>query len=182
MYLRHTWWTAPYLKKSVAGPFMFTVYAAPLEDLVRSYGVETMIYADDTQLYLVLDSCSDGKLQRLEDCARGVKAWTAENRLLLNDSKTEVLHLTSRFIRNPTPISTIKGGDCDVDIASEVRTLVSYLISTWLSYHKWTKCVARLAWLSPKLAVYESILTVLQQSVWYMHSWHPDLMPTIVCF
>ena len=82
-----------------------------------------MICADDTQLYLVLDSCSDGKLQRLEDCVRGVKAWTAENRLLLNDSKTEVLHLSSRFTRNPTPISTIKVGDCDVDIASEVRNL-----------------------------------------------------------
>ena len=108
---------------SVAGPFMFTVYAAPLEDLARSYGVKTMIYADDTQLYLVLDSRSDGKLQRLEDCVRGVKTWTAENRLLLNDSKTEVLHLTSRFIRNPTPISTIKVGDCDVDTASEVRNL-----------------------------------------------------------
>ena len=108
---------------SVAGPFMFTVYAASLEDLVRSFGVETMIYADDTQLYLVLDPCSDGQLQRLQNCVRGVKAWTAENRLLLNDSKTEVLHLTSRFSRNPTPISTIKVGDSEVDIASEVRNL-----------------------------------------------------------
>ncbi|XP_072041338.1 uncharacterized protein [Amphiura filiformis] len=59
---------------SVAGPFMFTVYAAPLEDLIRSYGVETMIYADDTQLYLVLDPSSDDQHQRLEDCVRGVKA------------------------------------------------------------------------------------------------------------
>ena len=43
--------------------------------------------------------------------------------LLLNDSKTEVLHLTSRFRRNPTPISTIKVGDSEVDIASEVHKL-----------------------------------------------------------
>ncbi len=35
---------------SVAGPFMFTAYAAPLEDLIKSFGVECMIYADDTQL------------------------------------------------------------------------------------------------------------------------------------
>ena len=40
----------------VAGPFMFTIYSAPLEDLIESYGVECMTYADDTQLYLVLDS------------------------------------------------------------------------------------------------------------------------------
>ena len=59
---------------SVAGPFMFTVYAVPLEDLVGSYGVETMIYADDTPLYLVLDSGRDGQLQGLENCVRGVKA------------------------------------------------------------------------------------------------------------
>lgn len=108
---------------SVAGPFMFTVYAAPLEDVIRSYGVEVMIYADDTQLYLVLDPTSDNPLKRLEDCIRGVKAWTTENKLLLNDSKTEVLHLSSRFVRNPTHLSTIGVGDAEVDIASEVRNL-----------------------------------------------------------
>ena len=35
---------------SVTGPLLFTMYAAPLENLIKSYGVESMIYADNTQL------------------------------------------------------------------------------------------------------------------------------------
>ena len=57
---------------SVAGPFMFTIYTAPLEQLVVSYDVETMIYADDTQLYIVLDSSCENPLQRLAVSKRGV--------------------------------------------------------------------------------------------------------------
>ena len=42
---------------SVLGPVCFTMYTAPLEDVVRSSdGVELMTYADDTQLYLLINS------------------------------------------------------------------------------------------------------------------------------
>ena len=52
---------------SVCGPFIFTLYTAPLEDVIASHGVKTMIYADDTQLYLTLrPSDRSEQLQRLE--------------------------------------------------------------------------------------------------------------------
>ncbi|XP_071851494.1 uncharacterized protein [Apostichopus japonicus] len=97
---------------SIAGPFMFTMYH-PLEDLIEARGVHTMMYADDTQLCLVLNPAEDrgDQLQRLEDCIGSVKAWTTSNKLMLNDTKTEVLHFSSRFIKNPSHISTIQVGD-----------------------------------------------------------------------
>ena len=36
---------------SVAGPVIFTMYSAPIEDIASSNDVECMIYADDTQLH-----------------------------------------------------------------------------------------------------------------------------------
>ena len=83
-----------------------------------------MTYADDTQLYLVLDSKNrDSKIQQLEDCIRGVKAWTVDNKLLLNDSKTEIIHITSRFKKSPIQISSINIGMSKVEISLEARNL-----------------------------------------------------------
>lgn len=39
-------------KGSVLGPVLFTMYAAPLEHIITSHGLSTIVYADDTQLYV----------------------------------------------------------------------------------------------------------------------------------
>ena len=109
---------------SVAGRFMFTIYASPLKRIIRSFGVDCMIYADDTQLYLLLDSTNrDSQLQKHETCIRGIKAWTAENKLLLNDAKTEVLHILSRFLKELNPIPSVCVGQEDVVPSTQVRNL-----------------------------------------------------------
>ena len=59
---------------------------------------------------------------RIEQCIRDIKAWMASNYLVLNDSKTEVLHFTSRFINNPS-ISQITAGEAVVDLAQNARDL-----------------------------------------------------------
>ena len=34
------------------GPVLFTLYTAPLEDILVKYGLDFLLYADDTQLYI----------------------------------------------------------------------------------------------------------------------------------
>lgn len=45
---------------SVLGPTLFTLYTAPLDrDICTRHGIKVMLYADDTQLYMVCDKPSD---------------------------------------------------------------------------------------------------------------------------
>ena len=37
---------------SVLGPVLFSMYVAPVEDIVLSHGLRPMFYADDSQIYL----------------------------------------------------------------------------------------------------------------------------------
>ena len=109
---------------SVCGPLIFMLYTAPLEDVIASHGVEKMIYADDTQLYLTLrPSNRSEQLQRLENCVRDIKAWTTSNKLLLNDSKTEVVQFSSRYLRAHDPLTSFSVGVSQVQPAHEARNL-----------------------------------------------------------
>ena len=39
---------------SVLGPLAFTLFASPLEDIIKNHDISCMLYADDTQMYLTL--------------------------------------------------------------------------------------------------------------------------------
>ena len=40
---------------SVLGPSLFSLYVAPIEDIIKSYGLNCAVYADDTQLYVSIE-------------------------------------------------------------------------------------------------------------------------------
>ena len=102
----------------------FTIYSAPLTDVISNHGVNTMGYANDTQLYLTLDFADkSGKMRQMENCLFDVKTWTAKNRLLLNDTKTEVVHMSSRFKTGSSSISSITVDQAHVNVVVEARNL-----------------------------------------------------------
>ncbi|PIK51808.1 hypothetical protein BSL78_11332 [Apostichopus japonicus] len=108
---------------SVAGPVIFTMYSAPIEDIASSNGIECMTYADDTQLHISMNpSNRDVSVSKLEQCLADIKSWTVRNKLQLNDSKTEVIHVTSRNMKT-TPLSGIRVGDTNVEPTSSARNL-----------------------------------------------------------
>ena len=97
---------------SVMGPFLFSLFFAPLEDVILAHGFKPMMYADDTQLYVSISSVKDRRaaLSRLEECVQDILIWCATNGLACNPEKTEILHLSSRFTtRQIIPGITVGG-------------------------------------------------------------------------
>ena len=108
---------------SVAGPLLFTLYSAPLQDIITCHGIDNVVYADDTQLYLTFDpeDC-DAALKKMEACIADVRSWCSSNKLVLNDKKTELLHFSSQF-RKATSQPTLVIGDSVVSPSSHARNL-----------------------------------------------------------
>ena len=78
---------------SVVGPEMFVAYSAPIVDIINAHNLSSMSYADDTQLYVLIKPSDRSKLSKLEECIHDIRAWLTENKLMLNDAKTELLQL-----------------------------------------------------------------------------------------
>ncbi len=111
---------------SVLGPLCFTMYiAAPLEEVVASFdGVQLISYANDPQLYMVIIPLEKtSAISKLEQCINSVKSWMITNRLKLNRGKTEVLHITSKFLRQSAPTDTFVVGSDVTHTSSAVRNL-----------------------------------------------------------
>ena len=103
------------------------------------------MYADDTQLYMVINaSDKDEHISQLENCIRDVKRWMAANKLKLNDRKTEILHLTSKFANNVTPLDSLQIGSSVVDVVSKARNL-GVIIDNHITLSAHVDSVCRLA-------------------------------------
>ena len=70
---------------SVLGPLRFSLYVAPVSDIIEGHGVSLQQYADDIQIYVAI--CPQGgltnDLSRLVNCTNDVSRWFLESGLLL---------------------------------------------------------------------------------------------------
>ena len=91
---------------SVAGPLLFIMFTTPLQDIVSAHNISCMAYADDMQLYITFDAVDrSSAIRRMENCLNDVRSWALQNKLSLNDSKTELLHFHSKYASIPPQIS-----------------------------------------------------------------------------
>ena len=100
------------------------MYTAPLEDIIEAHGLGRMIYADDTQVYVILKNDSDctSIITKLERCINDIKAWSSANDLKLNEDKTEVIHVTSCF-RKPSHLPFVNLADVPVQPVKSAHNL-----------------------------------------------------------
>ena len=83
---------------SVLGPLLFSLFLAPVEEIIAAHGLNCMIYADDTQLYVPLNPKShEHDLSSIELCTKDIMAWCASNGLSCNADKTKAVHISSCY-------------------------------------------------------------------------------------
>ena len=108
---------------SILGPLLFNLYVAPLQDIVAANNVDSMFYADDSQIYIAIKPNDQSlALATLRNCVNAIINWNTQNMLLCNPGKTEVIQFTSRFVRNPV-LSQFSFGNTIIELSDKVRDL-----------------------------------------------------------
>ena len=115
------------------GPLLFTLYVSKLFNIIKSHLPSVHSYADDTQLYFSFcpsDSTEElDALASMERCIADVRAWMTEDKLMLNDDKTEFLIIGSRRQLSKVSISSIRVCEADISPTPVAQNLGSWFDS-----------------------------------------------------
>ena len=111
---------------SVLGPRIYYMYTKLVCDIIQRHGLSHHSYADDMQLYMTMDRFNndwwDG-LSRIELCVSEIREWMNQNRLKLNDDKTELIVFTSKYKQDVYNDLSITIGGTVVNCSSQVKDL-----------------------------------------------------------
>ena len=158
---------------SVLGPILYVVYMSPVADIIKSYGLSYRLYTDDSYthydtIYIVFSHNFHQQLldakDYIERCVADIQRWIQANDLKLNQDKTEIMLIYSKFKAYIDP-PTIQIGD-DTMFPQLPPTLAN-LISTGVAM---IKSASPHSTSSGTLVRLEITLLILQQRVWAMNS------------
>lgn len=114
------WWREPTIKNLV-------FYSSKLFEILKFHLPTAHAYVDDTQLYLsfipAVSTNETDAISAVENCICDIRQWMLEDRLMLNDNKTEVL-LTGTLKPLPsTSMESIKFDEVNVKLVNTARNL-----------------------------------------------------------
>ena len=91
---------------SILGPLLYLLYASPIADIFKFDKLQYHLYADDTQPHISFrtDCSYDLSLakRRVECCVNDIDCWMVNNGLKLNQDKTELVLISSKFRCRPS--------------------------------------------------------------------------------
>ena len=112
---------------SVLGPLLYTIYTLLLGDFLRSAGISYHFAADNAQLNRSFDYNDPPSqvecLKVMQRCVSLVKYWMAQNKLKLNDDKTEVIFIPSPSYRKPPTLEKFSVDCTAIQNATAVRNI-----------------------------------------------------------
>ena len=101
------------------GPLLFTIYTSKLFDVVSKHLPSVHCYVDDPQLYLAFSPAVQGEdettLNAMRDCIHDLRNWMIEDRLMLNDDKTELMLIATRQQLQKVKLNDITVGDTVIE-------------------------------------------------------------------
>ena len=102
----------------------------------KEYLPQAYAYADDTQLYLLLKADSstaqNDAMKAMENCITAIRAWMIEDKLCLNDSKTEFMIVGTRQQLAKVNIDQICVGESSIVRVTSVKNLGSTKVDLFL--------------------------------------------------
>ena len=107
------------------GPKVYCLYSKPVFNIVQLHGFTYHIYADDSQLSLVIKQGDDigAVTSRIENCVSDVQRWMSKTMLKLNKSKTEIIFFSSRRKQDFVNNISFKFGDSVICPITKVKNL-----------------------------------------------------------
>ena len=121
---------------SCLGPLLFSIYTSQLFDIVSDHLPNVHCFADDTQLYLSFrpddQASQDAAVAAMEACIRDVRLWMLQDKLKINDAKTEFLLIGTRRQLKKVDIDSLRIGDSVITPSKDaVRNLGSWFDETF---------------------------------------------------
>ncbi len=131
---------------SVLGPILFTIYTAPLGEIIEECGLKRQIFADDTGIYHTISPtdpiAQEDTLKKIDNGIVRIKDFLIKNKLKINDDKTVFMLLGTNYWVSKLKLKNIKVGHTDIEVTENTKNL-GIIFDREMSLHKHINDVCR---------------------------------------